>query len=100
MNFAHFEVMIRTLLRQDSNDYEYPDFTAAGNKNDYKILSLSDSLYKSPSPTISLRSANLKKQIIDAGLYSNDKMKPSHLDVFFAENPYDVLPSIFLSNEE
>lgn len=100
MNFAHFEVMIRTLLRKDSNDYEYPDFTAAGNKNDYKILSLSDSLYKSPSPTISLRSANLKKQIIDAGLYSSDKMKPSHLDVFFAENPYDVLPSIFLSNEE
>ena len=64
------------------------------------ILSLSDSLYKSPSPTISLRSSNLKKQFIDAGLYSSDKMKPSHLDVFFAENPYDVLPAIMLSDED
>jgi hypothetical protein len=100
MNFAHFEVMIRTLLRKASNEYDYPDFTANGNKDDYVILSLSDSLYKSPSPTISLRSSNLKKQFIDAGLYSSDKMKPSHLDVFFAENPYDVLPAIMLSDED
>ena len=100
MNFAHFEIMIRTLLRKSSNEYEYPDFTENGNKSDYTILSLADSLYKSPSPTISLRSANLKKQFIDAGLYSNNKMKPSHLDVFFAENPYDVLPSIFLSEDD
>ena len=100
MNFAHFEIMIRTLLRKASNEYEYPDFTENGNKSDYTILSLADSLYKSPSPTISLRSANLKKQFIDAGLYSNNKMKPSHLDVFFAENPYDVLPSIFLSEDD
>ena len=100
MNFAHFEIMIRTLLRKASNEYDYPDFTANGNKDDYVILSLSDSLYKSPSPTISLRSSNLKKQFIDAGLYSSDKMKPSHLDVFFAENPYDVLPAIMLSDED
>lgn len=100
MNFAHFEVMIRTLLRKASNEMEYPDFTENGDPNDYSILSLSDSLYRSPSPTISLRSSNLKKQFIDAGLYSGDKMKPSHLDVFFAENPYDVLPAIFLSEED
>jgi hypothetical protein len=100
MNFAHFEVMIRTLLRKDSNEFEYPDFTANGNPDDYKIMSLSDSLYKSPSPAISLRTSNLKKQIIDAGIYSNSKTKPSHLDVFFAENPYDVLPAIFLADDD
>jgi hypothetical protein len=100
MNFAHFEVMIRTLIRKDSNEFEYPDFTANGNPDDYRILSLGDSLYKSPSPAISLRTANLKKQIIDAGIYSNCKTKPSHLDVFFAENPYDVLPAIFLADDE
>lgn len=100
MNFAHFEVMIRTLIRKDSNEFEYPDFTANGNPDDYRILSLGDSLYKSPSPAISLRTANLKKQIIDAGIYSNSKTKPSHLDVFFAENPYDVLPAIFLADDE
>ena len=100
MNFAHFEVMIRTLIRKDSNDFEYPDFTENGNPDDYKIMSLNDSLYKSPSPAISLRTANLKKQIIDAGLYSDAKIKPSHLDIFFAENPYDVLPAIYLAMDD
>ena len=100
MNFAHFEMMIRSLLRKASNEFEYPDFTENGDPEDYTILSLSDALYKSPSPAISLRSANLKKQIIDASLYSNNKIKPSHLDVFFAENPYDVLPAIFLANDD
>lgn len=100
MNFAHFEVMIRSLLRKASDEFAYPDFTATGNHDDYTILSLSDSLYKSPSPAISLRTSNLKKQFIDAGLYGANKSKPSHLDVFFAENPYDVLPAIFLANDE
>jgi hypothetical protein len=74
--------------------------TATGNHDDYTILYLSDSLYKSPSPAISLRTSNLKKQFIDAGLYGPNKSKPSHLDVFFAENPYDVLPAVFLANDE
>jgi hypothetical protein len=100
MNFGHFEMMIRSLMRKASNEFEYPDFTANGNPTDYQILSLSDSLYRSPSPAISLRTANLKKQLIDAGIYSTNKTKPSHLDVFFAENPYDVLPAIFLANSE
>ena len=100
MNFAHFEVMIRTLMRKSSNEFEYPDFTENGNSQDYTILSLNEALYKSPSPAISLRTANLKKQIIDAGIYSNAKIKPSHLDVFFAENPYDVLPAIFLADDD
>ena len=100
MNFGHFEMMIRSLMRKASNEFEYPDFTFNGNPTDYQILSLSDSLYRSPSPAISLRTANLKKQLIDAGIYSTNKTKPSHLDVFFAENPYDVLPAIFLANSE
>lgn len=100
MNFGHFEMMIRSLMRKASNEFEYPDFTINGNPTDYQILSLSDSLYRSPSPAISLRTANLKKQLIDAGIYSTNKTKPSHLDVFFAENPYDVLPAIFLANSE
>jgi hypothetical protein len=100
INFAHFEVMIRTLLRKDSNEFEYPDFSPTGNHDDYKILRLDDSLYKSPSPAISLRSSQLKRQIIDADIYSNNKIKPSHLDIFFAENPYDVLPAIFLADDD
>jgi hypothetical protein len=100
MNFGHFEMMIRSLIRKDSNDFEYPDFTENGNPTDYRILSLAESLYRSPSPAISLRTSNLKRQLIDADLYGNNKIKPSHLDIFFAENPYDVLPAIFLSDED
>ena len=100
INFAHFEVMIRSLLRKESDDFAYPDFRSTGDPTDYKIMSINDSLYKSPSPAISLRTANLKKQIIDASLYGHNKTKPSHLDVFFAENPYDVLPAIFLADDD
>lgn len=92
MNFAHFEVIIKSLLRKASDIYAFPDFGEHGDPADYQILSLNDVLYHSMSPMVCFRTANLKKQLIEAALYTNHKTKPSHLDVEFAERPAEVMP--------
>lgn len=92
MNFAHFEVIVKSLLRKASDIYAFPDFSPSGNPMDYQILSLNDALYASMSPMVCFRTSNLKKQLIEASLYSEKKTKPSHLDAFFAETPADVMP--------
>lgn len=92
MNFAHFEVIIKALLRKASDIYAFPDFGPNGDILDYQILSLNDALYNSLSPMICFRTANLKKQLIEASIYGEHKTKPSHLDVYFAETPADVMP--------
>lgn len=91
-DFVHNEVIVKSLLRKASDLYAYPDFGPNGDHTDYRILSVNDALYYNMSPLNSMRAANLKRQLIDPGLYSEKKRAPSHIDAMFAERLSDILP--------
>ena len=98
-DFVHNEVIIKSLLRKNSDLYAYPDFGPNGDHEDYRILSVNDALYYNKSPLNCMRAANLKKQLIDPGLYSANKRSPSHIDAMFAEKLSDILPDKYLEEE-
>lgn len=100
MNFAHIEMIVKSLMRKDSDLYDLPDFGPNGDPTDYRLLSLNDVLYHSLSPLTCLRTSNLKRQLVESMLYTANKTRPSHQDVIFADTPYDVIPDEYKSIEE
>ena len=99
MNFAHIEMIVKSLMRKDSDLYDLPDFGPNGDPTDYRLLSLNDVLYHSLSPLTCLRTSNLKRQLVESMLYTANKTRPSHQDVIFADTPYDVIPDEYKSTE-
>ena len=100
MNFAHIELIVKSLMRKASDLYDLPDFGPDGDPTDYKLLSLNDVLYHSLSPLTCLRTSNLKRQLIESTLYTVNKTRASHQDVMFADKPYDVIPDEYKATEE
>lgn len=80
-DLVHMEMVIRSLIRKKSNIMEYPDFSAAGDPNDWQIVRLNDALYYNPSALVSLSYGYLRKQLLSTELY--EKTAPSHLDALF-----------------
>lgn len=95
INFAHIELLVKSMMRKSSDKFSLPDFGPDGDPMDYALLSLNDALYNSLSPFTALRTGQLKKQLTDPNLYSIKKIRPSHQDVLFAEVPYDVIPESY-----
>ena len=95
-DFVHNEVIIKSLLRKNSDLYEYPDFGPNGDHTDYRILSVNDALFYNKSPLNCLRASNLKRQLIEPSLYSKNKRAPSHIDAMFAEKLSDILPDEYI----
>ena len=88
-DFVHHEMMVRSLMRRASDKMKYPDFGPDGNHEDYQILSINDSLYYSPSPSISLKYGYLRKQLLSTEFYK--KTSVSHLDALLAPVLSDVM---------
>lgn len=80
-NLVHAECIIRALLRKQSNPLEFPDWSLNGDHNDYRIMTLNDSLLQNPSPLVSMSYGYLRKQLIGTQLYL--KRGTSHIDPFF-----------------
>lgn len=80
-DLVHMEMVIRSLIRKRSNILERPDFSAAGDPNDWQIVRLNDALYYNPSALVSLSYGYLRKQLLSTELY--EKTAPSHLDALF-----------------
>ena len=83
-------MVIRSIIRKKSNILEYPDFSAAGNPNDWQIIRLNDALYYNPSCLVSMPYGYLRKQLLSTELY--EKTAPSHLDALFVSDLAKYLP--------
>ena len=88
-NFVHHEMIIRSLMRKQDNDFEYPDWGPNDDHENYTILRLTSSLSRSPSPIIRLSTGWLKKSLISTALYKANA--PSHLDALFVPVLADVI---------
>ena len=88
-DLVHAEMLIRALVRKKSNEMEFPDFTRNGDHEDYQILRLNASLFRNPSPTVSLSTGYLRKQLLSPEFYKKDA--PSYLDALFVDKLSDVI---------
>jgi len=88
-DLVHAEMIIRALVRKKSNDLEFPDFTRNGNHEDYQIMRLNAALFRNPSPTVSISTGYLRKQLLSPEFYKKDK--PSYLDPLFVDKLSDVI---------
>lgn len=88
-DLVHAECIIRALIRKKSNVYEYPDWTKAGDPNDYQILSLNNALLKNPSALISMSYGYLRRLLISAEFY--ERTAPSNLDPLFVRKLADYV---------
>lgn len=87
--FVHNELIIRAMMRKIGNEFEYPDFSANGDHDDYEIMRLTWSLRKNPSPIIRLCTGWLKASLTSTSLYKSTK--PSHFDALFIPKLQDVI---------
>ena len=88
-DLVHCETIVRAFVRKKSNILEYPDFTRAGNLNDWQIVTLNNSLQYHPSALVSIPYGFLRKQMLSTELY--EKHAPSHLDTLYASTLSDYL---------
>lgn len=88
-DLVHAECVVRSLLRKKSNELEFPDWSRAGDPNDFQIMRLNKALFKNPSAIVSLSYGFLRKQLISPELYS--KSAPSHLDTLFVSKLSDYI---------
>lgn len=88
-DFVHHEMVVRSLMRRASDNMKYPDFGPDGNLEDYQIMSINDSLYYNPSPSISLKYGYLHRQLLSTEFYK--KTAVSHLDPLLAPVLSDVM---------
>lgn len=88
-DLVHMEMVIRAMIRKKSNIMEYPDFSAAGDPNDWQIVRLNDALYYNPSALVSMSYGYLRKQLLSTELYEKDA--PSHLDALFVPTLSDYI---------
>lgn len=88
-DLVHAECIIRALVRKKSNVYEYPDWTRAGDPNDYQILSLNNALLKNPSALISMSYGYLRRLLVSAEFY--ERTAPSNLDPLFVRKLADFV---------
>ena len=88
-DLVHCETIVRAFVRKKSNVLEYPDFTRAGNLNDWQIVTLNNSLQYHPSALVSIPYGFLRKQMLSTELY--EKTAPSHLDTLYASTLSDYL---------
>lgn len=89
-DLVHFEMIVRGLIRKESNIMEFPDFGPDGDHNDYQILSINASLFNNPSPTTSMLYGYLRKQFKGAAFWK--KTSPGHTDPMFVSRLYDIMP--------
>lgn len=87
--FVHNELIIRAMMRKNGNEFEYPDFSANGDHDDYEIMRLTWSLRKNPSPIIRLCTGWLKSSLTSTSLYQSTR--PSHFDALFVPKLQDVI---------
>jgi hypothetical protein len=83
-DLVHGECIIRSLVTKRSNQLEFPNFGRDGDHTDYRIMRLTESLFRNPSPLVSMASGDLKRQFIGSDLYQ--KHAPSHLDALFVSD--------------
>lgn len=88
-DFVHHEMIVKSLLRKNSNKLEYPDFGPNGNHEDYQILRIDDSLFYNPSASVSLKYGYLRKQFESTTFYN--KTAPSTLDPLLSPILADVI---------
>jgi hypothetical protein len=80
---VHAECIIRPLVRSDKDVLKRPNFKKYA--EDYSILTVSDSLYKNPSPLVSLSFQFLKRQLNDPLTFK--KREGSFVDPLFKVKP-------------
>jgi hypothetical protein len=83
-DFVHAECIIRTLIRKKSNELEFPDWSRAGDPNDWKLMRMDAALFSNPSALVSMAYGDLRRQLLAPELYK--KTAPSHLDALFVSN--------------
>lgn len=88
-HLVHYETIIRALVRKKSNVLEYPDFTRAGDPNDWTLVRLDYGLQHHPSAMVSLPYGYLRKQLLSTELYK--KKSASHLDPLYTRNLAEYL---------
>ena len=90
-DYVHHEIIIRSMLRKQSNIYEFPDFGPGGDHEDYQILTLDHSLRENPSPLVSMRYGYLRKLLVSPQLYDGSKTAVSDVDPMYAERLTDIM---------
>lgn len=73
---VHAEMILRSLIRKKSNIFEYPDFSASGNLDDYQILKLDTAQLQNPSALLSLPYGYLRRQLMSPELYEKTLTGP------------------------
>lgn len=81
---VHAEMIIRNLIRRKSDVLKRPDFSLAGNPDDYVILKLDTAEKKNPSALVSMPYGYLRKQLLSPELYK--KTSPGPLDALYISN--------------
>ena len=83
-NLVHGEMVIRNLIRKQSNIYEFPDFSKGGDPNDYQILKLDDAQLHNPSVLLSIPYGFLRRQLLSPETYKKTATGP--LDALYVAN--------------
>lgn len=81
---VHAEILIRTLLRDESDILKRPDFSMY---TKYQVLTVSSALKNNPSVTLSLSFQDLKEQLKNPLTFK--KKGSSFIDEFYRDNPMD-----------
>ena len=88
-DLVNAECILRAQIRKKSNPMEFPDFSMAGNPNDWQIMRLNDALFYNPSALVSMTYGYLRKQFVSTELY--EKTAPSHFDTLFVPRLSDYI---------
>ena len=78
---VHYEVVLASMIRKQSDVLAHPDFSKSDAMNDCQVLTVSGSLLKNPSLLLGLSFEKTKDQLIDPLTYR--KTKYSFLDPFY-----------------
>ena len=73
---VHAEMMLRPLIRKRTNPMEYPDFSLAGDSNDYQIMKLDDSMFRHPSVLVGMSYGYLRRGLLSPELYTKTAPGP------------------------
>lgn len=74
--FVHAEMILRSLIRKRTNNLEVPDFSAAGNPEDYQVLKLDDALFHNPSVLVGMSYGYLRRALMSPELYQKTAPGP------------------------
>ena len=74
--FVHAEMILKALIRKKSNILDVPDFSAAGNPEDYQILKLDDALFHNPSVLVGMSYGYLRRALMSPELYQKSATGP------------------------